>query len=386
MSPRVSIIVPNYNHRAFLERRIHSIECQTYTNSEIILLDDASSDGSQDLLRAFAHRNPGRVRLICNDSNSGSAFRQWARGIILSTGDYIWIAESDDYCDSHFLEKMVAVTVETDATLSYTAPVFVDAAGTPIEFQFPAYVAGIDANRWSKAYSSKASEEVQIGLGLRNTIVNVSACIFQRTAAQSMLQEMVWQNMKMCGDWCFYLNLIKDKSVSFLPNAGAFFTHTKQNTSAKLAKSSQYLDEHREIVRLLKKLYPELSHEFIDRNFRFMEDHWNSVFECNLPSFVLDERSVRLRTRLEVDSELSKARKNCESQKILIENLENNVAKARKNCESQKILIENLENNVAALNLKIRDAESSLNAILASRSWKLTHPFRWISTQLIKKI
>ena len=51
--PKVSVIVPNYNYRRYLARRIDSIITQTYQDVEIILLDDSSTDGSQELLRQY---------------------------------------------------------------------------------------------------------------------------------------------------------------------------------------------------------------------------------------------------------------------------------------------------------------------------------------------
>jgi len=106
----VSVIVPNYNHAPYLRQRIETILNQTYQNKEIILLDDASTDGSDELLKLF-YRDfyPHPIsHLIVNDQNSGSPFMQWKRGIELAKGTLIWIAESDDYSSPFFLERMVA--------------------------------------------------------------------------------------------------------------------------------------------------------------------------------------------------------------------------------------------------------------------------------------
>lgn len=104
MSPRVSVIIPNYNHALFLEQRIDSVLGQTYDNVEIIILDDFSTDDSEQVIEKY--RNTKKVsNIIYNEVNSGSVFKQWQRGIELATGDYIWIAESDDFADFQFLEK-----------------------------------------------------------------------------------------------------------------------------------------------------------------------------------------------------------------------------------------------------------------------------------------
>src|SRR5262249_38084246 len=76
----VSVILPNYNHKEYLPERLHSIATQTYRNMEIILLDDASNDNSQAILRKFS-TDDSRARFIPNTQNSGSTFKQWRKGL-----------------------------------------------------------------------------------------------------------------------------------------------------------------------------------------------------------------------------------------------------------------------------------------------------------------
>jgi len=80
MKPLVSVIVPNYNHAAFLQQRLDSIYNQTYSNFQVILLDDCSTDHSLQILKLF--ENHVRTKcLICNTVNSKSPFSQWKKGI-----------------------------------------------------------------------------------------------------------------------------------------------------------------------------------------------------------------------------------------------------------------------------------------------------------------
>ena len=90
----------------FLRRRIESVLCQTYQDFELILLDDCSSDESRSLLSEYA--GDPRVRIEFNEVNSGSPFKQWNKGVRLARGEYVWIAESDDYADERPPEKLVA--------------------------------------------------------------------------------------------------------------------------------------------------------------------------------------------------------------------------------------------------------------------------------------
>ncbi len=95
--PTVSVIVPNYNHARYLRQRIESVLRQTYQDFEVILLDDCSTDDSRSILSSYA--GDPRVRMEFNEVNSGSTFKQWNKGVRLARGEYVWIAESDDYAD-----------------------------------------------------------------------------------------------------------------------------------------------------------------------------------------------------------------------------------------------------------------------------------------------
>src|SRR5690606_7012874 len=123
--PKVSIIIPNYNHKPFLQQRLDTVFNQTFQNFEVILLDDASADGSQDLLKSYKN-HPKVAHIILNETNSGSPFKQWQKGIELAQGEYIWIAESDDYCELDFLEELLK---NCSANLVYAQSQDVDADG-----------------------------------------------------------------------------------------------------------------------------------------------------------------------------------------------------------------------------------------------------------------
>ena len=109
MTPYVSIIIPNYNHAPYLKQRIESVLSQSYQNFEVILLDDRSTDNSWDILQAYkGHEKVSHC--LRNDRNSGSPFIQWQKGIEIAKGEWIWIAESDDWADESLLESLINLT------------------------------------------------------------------------------------------------------------------------------------------------------------------------------------------------------------------------------------------------------------------------------------
>ena len=99
--PKVSVIVPVYNTARFLRRCISSIREQTYSNIEIICVDDGSTDSSPDILRAFSEGD-GRIKLVRHEKNFG-LFRARLTGVKASSGDYIAFVDSDDYINEDFI-------------------------------------------------------------------------------------------------------------------------------------------------------------------------------------------------------------------------------------------------------------------------------------------
>src|SRR5262249_33075884 len=95
----ISAIVPTYNHARFLEQRIRSIVEQKGRPDELIILDDASTDGSRELIERLVPELDLPVVTVFNETRSGNVFRQWEKGISLARGDLVWICESDDFAE-----------------------------------------------------------------------------------------------------------------------------------------------------------------------------------------------------------------------------------------------------------------------------------------------
>ena len=107
--PKISVVIPNYNYAKFLNQRLVSILKQRVYIHEILILDDCSTDQSQELIDQFVELlNPYiNIQKIYNSKNSGSPFKQWEKGFDLASGDYVWICEADDYCNEHLLFTLV---------------------------------------------------------------------------------------------------------------------------------------------------------------------------------------------------------------------------------------------------------------------------------------
>lgn len=198
--PVVSVIVPNYNHAAFLRERLDSVLNQTFGNYEIIILDDCSTDQSGEVIASYSG-NDRVSHVVVNNQNSGSTFAQWCRGLQLARGRYVWIAESDDVAKPEFLQTLVdELEGNPEAVLAYSQSDIIDADGQIID--------GAD---WDRIKSGadvdffEPQDMVRRNLLCNNGIYNASMAVFRRDAAPEITDELM--QMRYCGDWLFWFKL-----------------------------------------------------------------------------------------------------------------------------------------------------------------------------------
>jgi len=106
--PKVSVVVCTYNQQHFIRETLDSILAQTYTNIELIVSDDGSSDDTPQILHEYAARHPDRVIAVFSDQNTGIA-ANINRGLARRTGEYVSWLDGDDVMLPTKLEKQVAL-------------------------------------------------------------------------------------------------------------------------------------------------------------------------------------------------------------------------------------------------------------------------------------
>lgn len=109
--PEVSIIVPVFRVEKYLEKCIHSLLKQTFSDFEVILVDDGSDDRSGDICDLAAQRDP-RIVVIHQENAGVSAARN--RGLQRATGKYIVFVDSDDYVADTYLKNLISAPTEFD--------------------------------------------------------------------------------------------------------------------------------------------------------------------------------------------------------------------------------------------------------------------------------
>ena len=193
--PKVSVIVPNYNHAPYLKRRIDSILNQTYQDFELILLDDCSTDNSAEVLKSYAS-NPKVSHIVINEKNSGSTFKQWDKGFVLAKGDYIWVAESDDWCEKTLLENLVpALDDNPNVVLAYCQSLLVSETGY------------ISYQTRSDQYSTIQSGRDFVAKHMFGDpiLVNAGMIVFRKSTLKGINE--FYKTMKAAGDWMFWVNV-----------------------------------------------------------------------------------------------------------------------------------------------------------------------------------
>lgn len=113
-SPLLSVIVPIYNTAAYLSKCLDSIIGQTYSNLEIILVDDGSPDNSGEICDEYAQKD-ARIRVIHQPNKGLSGARN--SGLDMATGEYIAFADSDDYMKPTMYEKLISAAVKENADM-----------------------------------------------------------------------------------------------------------------------------------------------------------------------------------------------------------------------------------------------------------------------------
>ncbi|WP_404347853.1 glycosyltransferase [Sutcliffiella horikoshii] len=130
-SSLVSVITPSYNAEKFISATIESVRTQTYTNWEMIIVDDCSKDETREILKEYAELDP-RIKPIFLEENSGAAV---ARNTALKAaqGDYVAFLDSDDLWVPDKLEKQLAFMQKNDYAFSFTAYNLMDESGKPLD-------------------------------------------------------------------------------------------------------------------------------------------------------------------------------------------------------------------------------------------------------------
>lgn len=210
---RISAILPCYNHESYLPERVNSLYSQTLPVSEIIFLDDASTDGSLQLAQELMGRLRIKTKIIANQTNSSSPFAQWNSGVNLAANDLIWIAETDDRCDPALLERLYTRLIADDAVMSFSHSQLIDQYGQCFGSTLD-YTNLIWPHAFEQDFTMDGRVFNQRFMSRLNAVPNASGVLFRREAYINA--GMANPSMRLCGDWDAWMRVAEQGNISFV--------------------------------------------------------------------------------------------------------------------------------------------------------------------------
>ena len=205
--PRVSVVMPAYNHERYVGAALDSVLAQTHSNLEIVVVDDGSSDSTGALLDDYASRCVTHPLTVVHQANAG-AHEAINHGLALARGEIIALMNSDDLYAPRRIERMLAALERRGAGLAFSDTVFIDDEGAEVELTDP-YVKQL---RKSIAEASRAPDLVYV-LIYNNVAISTGNFVFRRE-----LPERIggFCAMRVCHDWDFLLAASGEAPLAFV--------------------------------------------------------------------------------------------------------------------------------------------------------------------------
>lgn len=228
MNSLVSIITPSYNSVRYISECVESVLAQTYTNWEMIIVDDCSEDDSKQLITALSS-NDIRIKTIFLDSNIGAAE---ARNIALAKakGQYIAFLDSDDLWEPHKLERQISFMNKNNIAFSYTTYQSISEDGLNV------------------INIIKAPKEMTYYSYLKNTIIGCLTVIINR----EKVGHFEMPNVRSSHDMALWLLILKRgfSAYGLDENLAKYRIVSSSNTANKMKAVKDVWKVYREIERL----------------------------------------------------------------------------------------------------------------------------------------
>lgn len=269
--PKVTAIVPNYNHAAFLPQRIATVVGQTFSDVERVFLDDASPDDSLAVFNALA---AGRFAVIANERNSGSTFKQWNRGAAAATGEYLWFAESDDFAAPNLLETLVDrldrnPSCGIASCVSYNVNVRGEVVGTNA-----AWLGETDPSLWKSDFTMSGRELCAGPLLFRCVIPNASGVVIRRSAYAAA--GGADESMRLAGDWMTYARILQHSDFAFVAQPLNYCRMHRGTVRARSRRDGLEVEESYRVFNYIRANVP-LSAEAEKKRAAQLLDHWSET-------------------------------------------------------------------------------------------------------------
>ena len=198
--PYVDIILPNYNKGEYINESINSVISQTYSNWNLLVIDDHSNDNSSEIIKKY---NNKKIKIIFLSKNKGVAFCR-NLGMRLTRAKYISFIDADDYWTSNKLSEQISFMEKHSHSFTYTS--YVPFIGKKDRKIFKKRIIVPDSFNYNQFTS--------------NTSIAMSSTIMKR----SIIGPTRFINLKICEDYHFKCKILKKNITAFGLNIGTMFS------------------------------------------------------------------------------------------------------------------------------------------------------------------
>jgi glycosyltransferase involved in cell wall biosynthesis len=244
--PKISIVLPNYNYARYLDERIQSLLAQTYKDFELIILDDASTDNSLEVIEKYTADS--RVKTKFFTENSGLPYKRWNDGADMAQGEYLLFAGADDSCHPTLLERLVEkLDNHPNVGLAFCQSWQINSEGKRLGLM-KSWTNKLDKERWSQDFVDSGKNEIQYLL-FQNTIPNASAVLMRR---QIFIEAGKFDTqLRLSADWLLWVNMLMISDIAFVAEPLNYFRRHENTVSSKAVKGTLYVKENYHIQKYM---------------------------------------------------------------------------------------------------------------------------------------
>ena len=267
MKDLISIIIPVYNAECYLGECINSIIEQTYSNLEILLIDDGSIDGSGQICDEFASKDE-RIKVVHKENGGVSSARN--KGLDLAKGKYIAFVDADDFVDKNYISIMYKKCIETQSDLTFCRfAKYINGLKVPVQEDIPVFLC-VDI------YSEEFVDFFCRFFDYKKNIFG-SSCRFL-FKSQLMLDKRFDPSIKVSEDLLFLLSIILEaKCLASVKDCLYFYRQV--GDSASHSYKTNYLNSQLALYMGLEKIYSLFNFEKQKKLFQ--------TYNCSLCHYVL---------------------------------------------------------------------------------------------------
>jgi O-antigen/teichoic acid export membrane protein/glycosyltransferase involved in cell wall biosynthesis len=263
--PRISILIPVYNSQDTILRAVESAQSQTMMDIEIIVIDDASTDRTLELVLERAEAD-ARIRVCSREVNGGPAASR-NMGISLATGEWLALLDADDMMMTDRLERLLARANETDVLVADNITFYDHHAGKVVKLGIDPLVIGPELRINCEAFVArcKSNQQDAVDFGLLKPLIRASHLHNHNISYD--------ENMRYGEDFRFYLDmLLPGGSLLILPEAYYVYTERIGSISQKKSGVSKTLVRYDVVEEQTRKLAEDPRYAKVANDLRLRAD------------------------------------------------------------------------------------------------------------------